>query len=516
MSGHALIIRNTLWASIETLLEATVPPLIGVWVARHFGPTKLGAFAYVMWLASLAVVAGHLGIASTVAKYLPEAMGQRDHTLARAIVREAWRLQALVSLAVTVLGLAWAQSLPAQERLYASLAIASVLPAGLMGIASSINQSFQNLIDNSISSIFGVLVQTTLTCTSMLADWGLEGLAAALLAGRALDCGYRIVKAQRCFAAQLGDGAAASVTSLNAQTRAELLRFSLQALGLMLLNVVVWSRSEMFFLKQMSSVEQVAFYSLAFGLGLIPKEIASPFAKAATAALYAESGVSKDRGTRVAELSTRYQALVVFPAALGLAVLSGPLVRLLYGASYFAAAPVLFFAAALGPIGHLVDPVTTLLRTRDEQRRLILWTAAIGLLLLGLDFWLVGWLAALGGALAKGLGQALLVLGLWWLASRLCNFNLPGVYLVRLFLASATMAAGVAALHLVFGDLLTLLLGIPTGIALFLVNLRIWRVFAETDLRHLAAVSGTLPVRFRASYTRLLNWIVAAPKPQTV
>lgn len=514
MSGHAIIIRNTLWAAIETLLEATIPPLIGVWVARHFGPTKLGAFAYVMWLASLAVVVGHLGIASTVAKYLPEAVGQRNTPLAKALVREAWRLQTLVSIAVVLMGLAWTRSLPEDEQLYASLAILSVFPAGLMGIASSINQSFQNLVDNSIASIFGVVLQSLLTCSSILLGWGLPGLAMALLAGRTLDCAYRIVRAQRCFRAQLGPEHDTTPGGLSASERAELLRFSLQALGLMLLNVVVWSRSEMFFLKRMSSVEQVAFYSLSFGLGLIPKEIASPFAKAAMAALYAESGLNKDRGTRVAELSTRYQALVVFPAALGLAVLSGPLVRLLYGEKYFAAAPVLFAAAALGPVGHLVEPVVTLLRTRDEQRRLIIWTAGAGAVMLGLDWWLVGALAALGGALANGLGQALLVFGLWALAHRICRFNLPGMYLLRLFLASATMAGGVAALHLVFDDLLTLILGIPVGIALFVINLKLWRVFAEPDPRHLQAVSGALPARVRVPYTRVLGWVMASRRAQ--
>jgi hypothetical protein len=88
------------------------------------------------------------------------------------------------------------------------------------------------------------------------------------------------------------------------------------------------------------------------------------------------------------------------------------------------------------------------------------------------------------------------------------------MYLLRLFLASATMAGGVAALHLVFDDLLTLILGIPVGIALFVINLKLWRVFAEPDPRHLQAVSGALPARVRVPYTRVLGWVMASRRAQ--
>jgi hypothetical protein len=75
-----------------------------------------------------------------------------------------------------------------------------------------------------------------------------------------------------------------------------------------MLAIVVWNRSEMIFLKRYCDIRQIAFYSVAFGLSLIPPQVVGPFSRAAGVSVFAEQGRSAKAGRNVAHLYWRYLA----------------------------------------------------------------------------------------------------------------------------------------------------------------------------------------------------------------
>ncbi len=493
-----------------------VPQVISILVARKLGPARLGPFAYVMWVSSLTLVLGNFGASTAVRKYLGDAFGKAQWGLARRIVVSSILLQGFISGAAVLLGLCWVfEALPSSQRVYASLAVISVLPALLMAIGTAVNSALENLAANVISSMLSVTTHAVVTMTALVLDWGLEGLAAALLVSRCVDCAVRGALAAKEFRSHLRQVAVGLVDSsdehIPALLQKEMLGFYLQSTVLLLLNVVVWSRSEMFFIRHFCDAKQLAFFSIAFTFATLPKRLAAPFTSAATASLYAERGRNVGRGQRVAELCVRYQALIVLPAAGGLAALSGPMIRVFYGLKYAAAAPVLAWAMVLGALAPFADPAVDLLRAAAKQRSLIVWTSLAGLGVLTLDWTLVRAYSAVGGAIANGIGQSAFTLGVFVLAANQHGFRTQGGYLARILAISCVMAVSVALLNIVLPDIAVLCLGPAVGAAVFLLGVRYGRVFEPEDGHYLATLGAIVPRKLRPNFERLLAWLRLYP-----
>jgi O-antigen/teichoic acid export membrane protein len=504
---------------LDTLLALIVPQILSILVARKLGPSTLGPYAYVMWIASLTLVMGNFGVYSATRKYLGDAFGKAQWGLARRLVRGAVFLQSIVAGTFVLLGLTWVLlALPSSQRVYSSIAIISVIPALLMGIGSAVNSALESLASNVISSMLSITTHAVATLLTLGFDWGLEGLAAALLMSRCVDCVVRNYLAAKGFRVRLQQATTGSKESVDdpipRALRNEILGYCLQSSILMLLNVVVWSRSEMFFIKYYCEPKQLAFFSIAFTFATLPKSLAGPFTTAATASLYAERGRNVERGQRVAEICVRYQALIVFPAAGGLAALSGPMIRVFYGTKYAQAAPVLAWAMVLGVIAPLAEPASDLLRAASKQRLLIYWTALAGLGVLALDWVLVRTYWAVGGAIANGLGQSIFTLGVVLLAMRQHGFRMQGLYLARLLTISGIMAGSVAVLTMCLPDIGALLLGPILGAAVFLAGLRYGRVFDPEDGRYLSRLGAMVPGSLRPTVVRLFAWLRLNPNPQ--
>ncbi len=516
MSLGKTILRNTVWSGLDTLLSLIVPQILSILVARKLGPTKLGLFAYVMWISSLTLVMGNFGVSAAVRKYLGDAFGKAQWGIARRIVSGAILLQGFVASAFVLLGLCWVfLALPSSQHVYSGLAVVSVLPALLMAIATAVNSALESLADNVISSILSLATHAVVTLLTLRFDWGLEGLATALLMSRCVDCAVRgglAAKGMRAYLRKVtSDLKETGDEHIPRVLRREMLSFCLQSSVLLLLNVVVWSRSEMFFIKHYCDAKQLAFFSIAFTFATLPKSLAGPFTFAAIASLYAERGRNVSRGQRVAEICVRYQALIVLPAAAGLAALSGPLIRVFYGTKYVQAVPVLAWSMALGAIAPFADPAIDLLRAASRQRLLIFWTAFAGLGVLALDWTLVRSYWAVGGAIANGIGQSVFTLGVFFLAVRQHGFRTQGWYLARVLVISCVMAGSVAVLTMLVPDVSALFLGPILGVAVFLAGLRYWRVFDAEDGNYLPTLGAMVPRRFRPTFDRLIAWLRLGP-----
>lgn len=516
MSLARTVARNSLWSGLDTLVEMILPPVMSIIVARAMGPAKLGAFSYVMWLATSATTLVATGISWSGNKFLAEYAGQHRPDMFRAFLRLTFRVQVLAQGILCLLGLCWANlSLPSDERVFGSLAMLSVLPGGLMFLATAINNAVQELRPNVIASIAAGLVHAIGLLLTVLLDWGLVGLAASMLASRICDCVLRWILTLRrlpVYLKAMGD----DLTPLGEKPRLppkvvrEVVVFAVESTILTLLTLVVWNRSEMFFLKRYSAIEQVAYFSVAFGLGLLPGQIVGPFSRAAGVSVYAERGRDAQAGLRVAQLYFRYMALLVIPACLGLSILSGPLLRVLYGVRYFDAVPVLMIAAALGMFASLANPANSLITAAGGQRRLVIAGLGAAVVTLSLDYFLVRAYAAVGGALANGLGQAVSAALNVLIASRY-NFKIPGKYLLRATLASLAMAAVVAGATFMLPDVVAIVIGPVVGAFAYAAFLRVARIIQEEDVERLLKAASILPRPLKGPFRRLVYGVAAPP-----
>ena len=192
-------------------------------------------------------------------------------------------LQAIVSLLLVGAGLVWVfLALAPDERGFATLAMVSILPSGLTVMATAVNTAVEDLRPNVIASIAAGLMQAAGTCATVVMGWGLVGLAGAQLAGKTCDCVVRWILTSRRLPGYLqamgpSTGSSRDSSRLPPGLAAEMTKFCGESTILAMLAMVVWSRSEMIFLKRFCDIRQVAFYSVAFGLSLIPGQIVGPF-----------------------------------------------------------------------------------------------------------------------------------------------------------------------------------------------------------------------------------------------
>ncbi len=510
MSLGRKLIRNTLWNVVDTILDTVIPPIVAAIVARTLGPDNLGAFSYVMWIASLAVMFGVFGAGSAVQKYLGECIAKNDFATGKSVVRLALRMQAIVGTVVVGGAMVWVYSLRPEQRTYAAIAVSSVFPMALMSVASAVNASLENLAPNVKSSIVGMLVQNVLTLLTLAMGWGMLGLSASLCIGRWVDCIIRLTFASQLFAAyarEHGGGAHTPFGTIPDGMRRSLVAFCFQATGLMLLNLAVWNRSEIIFLERLCHPREVAYFSVAFSFSALPGSIAQPFARAAVASLFAERGKSLERGLMVAQLVSRYQFLIVSPVAAGLAALSSPLVQVFYGDQYLPSIPVFFVAVLLGVAGPLVRPAIDILTASDLQRPLLWWTGCASVIVLTLDWLLVSEFCSMGGAWANGAGQVAFAAGTWIIARRLVGLKLPLWFGAKVVLVSAAMGAVVMLSAVQLNPLVALIAGPPLGVSVFALGLRLLCVLDKQDRDRLLAAADTLPASLRPYLTGVTAWL---------
>ena len=511
MSLVRTVARNSLWSGLDLIVDSVLPPLVSIVVARAMGPAKLGAFTYVTWISAAAATLGAGGLSAAARKYMADYAGQKRPDVFQAILRVGLGFQAVISLVLVGAGLFWVFSaLPRDERVFATLAIVCIVPVGFMSMATAVNNAVEELRPNVIASVAAGLTHAVGVFATLAMGWDLVGLAGAQLAGRTCDCVVRWMLTWQRLPRYL-QAMGASVTSSRAERRIppglgrQIAKFFGESTILVLLAIVVWNRSEMIFLKRFCDIRQVAFYSVAFGLSLVPGGLVGPFARAAGVSVFAEQGRNARAGRHVAELYWRYLMLLVMPVCLGLAALSGPLVRILYGVLYYEAAPVLMLAGALSMFAPLANPATSLVTAAGGQSRLVRWGLLAAVATIVLDYWLVRYYAAMGGALANGLGQVISTIGTIVIARKYVDFRISLGFALRVSLAALAMAATVALFANLVPDIVGIVGGFLLGVVVFSGFLRLGRVLEEQDIDRLLRAEIVFPSRVRPLYRSLVH-----------
>lgn len=481
------------------------------------GPTKLGAWGYVLWLSSMAAMFASYGIAGAVRKYVADLLAEKRYELVQPLVRLTVVVQLCLVGGLTVLGILWMRhSMPPEQHLFATIAMLSFMPMGVMSIATTMNGAMERLEFNAVASMIGTLTIAILTLTSLWLGWDLEGLALALIVGRVLDTCIRWTFARKHFPkhlAELGYVAASNSprASLPSALKAELLHFFLDATILLVLRLVIWNRSAVFFLERLCDMNQLAFYSVASTFASLPTQLALPLTNAATSSLFAERGRGGANFQRYTIIYWRYLALVVAPCAVGLCVLSGPVVLTLYGDNYAPAVPVLMVSMLLGIIPALADPASTYVTAENGQRKLVRWSLLAAVIVLILDWVFVKYFCSLGAAFADGIGKGITTLGIWFIATRAFGLKLPYGFGLRLLLAAAFMGILVAPLAFTAPTFVSMVVGPPLGVLAFFVGLRLARVLDVEDADRLQAIERVLPWRIRSAFVRCLRWVCRSP-----
>lgn len=479
-------------------------------VANVIGKEHLGPYIYVGWLTNITAGVGGSGLSVTTRKYMAEYLNRGEGSIAHAIYSYALRLQTLIAIALIAVGLPLAllEGKPGY-RVVSALLVMSMAPRMIACIPSQANMAGERLQRNTGPALLGGAIGVSLTLFSLWMGWGLRGIAFSFALGCTVEAVGKFYSVRR-WLGPLPTG------TISPELKKRMSSYSGQGLVLMVLNIVVWDRSDILILHWMNSdVGQVALFGISFGFTDKLLMLPNAFAGSLGATMMAQFGRDEERVREIMISGARYGFLVALPLLVGMACISKPFITLAYKAEFQTMIPVLTLAALLAIPKALTLAPTLLLQTVEKQGFLI-WIGCIcGAVDIGLDFLLTPGYGAVGATLANGTAQTLAAVLLWVWVYRYCEKDLRLGEFGRIALAGALMAGLVLLVqHLVpISGYLGLALSIVTGALGWLGALRLTGAISPTDGKRLRLIGRRLPVRIQSILDRCLSLLSTEPVP---
>jgi O-antigen/teichoic acid export membrane protein len=494
------IARNTAWYGLEVVIGMATAFATSIAIARAMGPQRLGYFQYIFWLANISAAIGSLGVPATARKYMAEYFGRGEPGIARAIYETTLRLHMLTAGLITTVGLILVFTVSNRDyRVSSAICVASVFPGMLTAIPAQANIAAENLRANVPSGLTSSVIYVVFVGLALAFGWGLPGIAMAFLLSRSTEVIWRLHSVGKWIRTL-------PQAPLPDTLRARMWTFSGFSTVLMVLQVVVWDRSDIVLLKMFSnSIQEITFYSVAINLTEKVLLLPSAFGGAIGVSVMAQYGRNPDALRSLVPRAARYMFLFGAPALLGLALLSRPLIETLYGHPYLPVIPVLFCAACLAIPKTMLLPVQQLLLAAEQQRFLVLWGCLCGAVNIGIDLALIPRHGALGAAIGNGVGQALAVAGMWARAGKLFRLDLPWRELTEAAGCACGMAAAIFGATQMCSGWRALVVGALAGGLTFALLLRAFGLLTQADLSRISRITTKTPPPIGLCLDRLLR-----------
>lgn len=507
-SSNAKIIgRNFVFMGLEVVITLVCTLLTTVAIARVIGPTRLGYFNLIFWLTSITCSVGSLGIPLTTFKYMGEFLGGGKKELARAVFFYNLWAQTGIATVLTVIGMIAAFTLvDPGYRVCSILLVLSMIPNMITFVPSQANSAAEDAALNTRGAFVGAVVYVIAVAASLLLGWNLIGIAAGVLVYRTAELAVKTIPVLKSMKS-------VPQIPLPPEIRKRMFSFSGLSTGLMILQIVIWDRSDIIFLKLLQpDIRQLAFFSVCFSVADRLMRMPQTFANALSATQMAEYGRDRDRLFRMTSKASTYVLLGTLPVLIGLACIGGPFVRVMYGSQYLPAIPVFIVVALLSIPRAILTPAQTLLYSAEDLGFVLRWGCVAAAINVLLDLILIPGHGALGAAWANGVAQTFAAVTIWGrvLARYPVRIDVP----VLLRLSAATLAMAVVVLGIVavpFNPTMKLGVAIPAGAIVFLVTSRMFSVLQTDDRRRLLQLSALLPRPVGSSFNRLVDFLVPQP-----
>ena len=506
------IARNAVWVSLDNIAALVLGMVGSVLVARAMGPTILGYYNYVIFVTSLAMAVIDTGIPGTAVKFGSELLHGGHQGQARTVLRLAFRLQIALGVLLTLIGVGLVYIVvPVEHRDYSVLAALTLLPGLMLGGQTSYFSASQNFGWPALSSFCANVIGFSIIMATLYFHWGLVGLVSTILVSRIFDVGFRGLLMAKIHSELREPGH----DPLPAELRQRIWRFGSLSMVMFVINILVWSRSETFFLKYFCAIEQVALYTLSFSM--LEKVWILPNLFAYTVGVHAMGDYGRDRATLQANMRSmfRYLSLAALPMLVGLAAVAPSFVRGFYGPRYEGAIAPMVIQALLTIPRLFAYPTLYLLNISERQDILVKWGVSCAALSVVLDLFFIPGYAAIGAAWANGLTQVIASAALMYISLLLFPLRLPLKVLTRIALSAALMGIVAWAISAILPPLPGLAAGIASGGAVYILLLRTFRALEPEDRNRLLSLQTQLPGRVRSFYGRFVYWVIPETSPAT-
>ena len=399
----AAVLSGGLWNTVSLLVPQGYTLVVSVVAARILGPEDMGRQSFIAFVMLSLVVILSSGMQHVLMRFVGDVVGRGRPGDVRRLVRWSWSVHGLgaaigagalaaISLGRPDLEVAW---------LLAAFACAAAV---LHAVPSSLLRGLQRWRESSVVALVTGGVGMVATVAVLAAGGGIVGIFAVEAASSVVSLVWAQAIARRASAESGVTGSHGGEHSK--ALGADVARYAVLSTFQALLFLVVWRRSEFFFLERYSSPSEIAMYSVAFAASnaavQIPQGLAAVLAPAA-AHLFGAGATARIRSGF--GRAARLLLLVSLPLTAGVAAVGPTVVELVYGDAYRRAGAVLVVLAAVLPLLPLYFLATSLLHAVGKVRMVLLLSVLATVVNLVLDVALIPWGGAVGAAAANVAAQ---------------------------------------------------------------------------------------------------------------
>ena len=480
-----LLARSSLYGGLAGLGTSFASFFSTVVLARILGADGLGEVSYAVWAAFFAAAVADIGLTAVLQRYLPElrVRGQASETgaLARACGWAGLVGCGAVFAFFAMLGQLAPAADPAVQHI-------PWIVVGLLAIGV--------LVSTLVAGLLTGLQQFGLLAVLSLALLVVQPVAVGIGGYLAGPLGATLGQACSLLLLIVGLTAAPRTSGrLSLALRSRVVRYGLLGWATTLVAAIVWGRFEILFLKAFTLPEDIGLFTVALAYSQLIGNAPLLFMRGLLPHFAQRASTEARHNIEMQYQTTqRVTALVVYPMCLGGAVISEPLMTLIYGPSFAGAttsAAVMLAASALVvPIYTAQNPVLLAYERVDFQLHSGL-AGAVAMVLACLV--LVPAYGLIGAVTARAVVQVGLAIASSWFLNKRLAIRVPYGDLARLLAASVTCAIAAHLTLYVFSRPVAPWLSIVVGASCYFAILRTFSVLPEGDAARLAQMAGSLP-----------------------
>jgi len=508
MSVAGTIAKNSVFTIIANMSELLIALVTGIVLARSLGTEQYGIYVYLMWFLGVVAVIVNLGLAEMSKRFIAEATGRKTADEPRGFAQLTLMLRGgaalLICLVIIVTSGYWARlSGNSSNQIYFVLIAFASVPHALTYALISIFRGFQKyeyaayilLGNNSLRLVLVIILMALGYGIWEVLIVNISVLGVAVLIGLFLL--QRLIPLKGLFLP----------SPLDTSVRKRALKYAMTMAGVLGVDYLAYQQAEVFFIGIYCPVEAVGFYHIAFRLAnmsmmLLPSAFGFVLLPA-IAEQFGKGDMEKIKAIYLTSL--RYLMAAAVPLATGAITLAGPIISVLYGAEYGPAVilmQILIVPVAILNVGRAAGAVIFGINRPGFILKINIFMAFINI---GLSLLLISRYGVIGASIAKSVPLILVTLLCIGFASRRTGATWPVRDTIKITVASLIMGLAVYAVQNQLTAGLSLGLGIPLGIVIYIIGIFAFRVVREQDLAMLKKVFNSLPPVLREYSVALIG-----------
>ena len=465
---------------------------LSIIVARMLGPNRLGSYALVAWTLGVAQLLINLGLNTTATKYIAECAGG---TIRKTTISDIFSAMLKIRLPLTF----GAVSLmiivaPFFARFYDNLQLKSyviisaciLVPYGISSLLDGVIQGIQKYEYLAVGTLIAAPLSLLLSGVALWLGYGIVGLLIVTLIIDFLRLIVYLFLLRRYITLKFR-----WTSHFPVEVKDRIRRYGLHVAIILFVDMIVWERSEVFFLGHFRGASEVGFYSLAYGITERVMTVL-PILSGVLMPMVSQLHGSNDKYNlqKLYLTSTRYLIFIAVPFSVGGILLSNPLVQLLYGKEYLPAALILKILLVSRCASVIAIASASIQYGTEHQDFILKWGSVLAGGNLLMDIILIPRFGAIGAAIANSSAQ---LIGFLIGAIAVCHqlkVRFPVLHLVKVLTASLAMIPCILIIrpHAFGGIMLSVLVGaVICFAAIFLL-----RAFTKQDIILLTSLKQKL------------------------